>query len=687
MDENQINNEDNKQKHKDTTDKREKDSSAKKENENQEKSDLDNIQNHQEIQEPDNFEPKEENTGNDNVAYSEEVIPFETETDSETNFVLEPDNSISEQTDNYSEMIPEESISSDNILPPDKDIEEKTMEIQKESAGIIHSEKIKIETVEGKNEESIPLNTKESNFQISLVDENLLKVKVITEKAVNLDCSVKEKSFALDATGEKQTNYIYVHPKGNRQSQEIEIIVYIGSTKSETEISEPQKEELVTTEEQKQSEFSSLNPKESNYQISLVTENLLKVKVITEKAVNLDCSVKEKSSVSGATGKKQTNKIYIHPKEDKQSQEIEFKVAIGRPKSEIRKFEPSFEEERTGIPEKPKLTPNPIVADLIQKFGNREQYEYIPKTPEEKLEERIGPRNPWVMNRLFMRKNLTRGFTGAIIIYLIFVGFFYKMAGKNNNNNDVVETQRLIVMQDLPEQQNLLQHIEDPNKPPEEKKPVEDDNGTDTKTIPPLIPKKINKPPRIIGPERVKTDTTSLTTKTDKELDSLRNANFNNSGKGIDTSKFSVYAIPDSLKKDFTQNDVGLIIGAIPKNWKIIDSRMININQKDFEGVLITDTTAKKEGTLNLFIHLDAEGKEFTKEGFKTEFKMNDTTSSAFVKEPLTQAKNTYYRFYIFSKTDKLYVDAQVKEEFFNEYKNNIEALVRSIKISRPEKK
>jgi hypothetical protein len=85
-----------------------------------------------------------------------------------------------------------------------------------------------------------------------------------------------------------------------------------------------------------------------------------------------------------------------------------------------------------------------------------------------------------------------------------------------------------------------------------------------------------------------------------------------------------------------------------------------------------------------LFIHLDKEGKEFTKEGFNTEFKMDDTTSTAYVKEPLTQAKNTYYRFYIFTKTDKLFVDAQVKEEFFNDYKNYIEALVRSIRIAKP---
>ena len=39
--------------------------------------------------------------------------------------------------------------------------------------------------------------------------------------------------------------------------------------------------------------------------------------------------------------------------------------------------------------------------------------------------------------------------------------------------------------------------------------------------------------------------------------------------------------------------EVGLI-GKFPPNWKQIDSRSININQKEFSGIILVDTTAKK---------------------------------------------------------------------------------------------
>ena len=516
-------------------------------------------------------------------------------------------------------------------------------------------------------EKDITENKKDEKDENPVPDENEKPVVADENNSVNISSDDKETSETENSPAEEKKE-----PEITSENSVTDI--------SSDKIKETETAEIIQTEE------SAAITKESNYQISLIDENLLKVKVTTEKAVSVDCSVKEKSALSGTTGEKQLNKIIIHPKEDGQKREIEIIVSISGSGPEI-KISPAADTKAVN-PETnkaPLLTPNPLVANLIQTFGPKKNDEFVSKTPQEIFDERTGLKNPWAVNRAFVRKNLTRGFISALIIYFIWALTFYSIASKKTDNGDVVETQRLIVMQDLPENQNIQQHVEDPLKPPEEEKPkVEDDGTQDTKNVvPPLVQKKIKRPPRIIGPEQNKTDTTSQTNKIDKELDSLRNANITKN-KGIDTSKFTAFTIPDSLRKEFTQNDVGLIIPAIPKNWKIIDSRMININQTEFEGVLITDTTAKKEGTLNLFIHLDKEGKEFTKEGFNTEFKMDDTTSTAYVKEPLTQAKNTYYRFYIFTKTDKLFVDAQVKEEFFNDYKNYIEALVRSIRIAKP---
>jgi len=561
----------------------------------------------------------------------------------------------------------ESSGSADNIQenPQSGDISAEEKSFEEKESHSTESNESPVEEIKPE-EKAITEIKNDTKDEKPISDENEIPVVVNENDSENI------------SSADKETAETEISPAEDKKEPKL-----ISET-SVRDVSSDNIEETETTE-LKQTEEDAAITRESNYQISLIDENLLKVKVTTEKTVSVDCSIKEKSTFSGTTGEKQLNKIIIHPKEDGQKREIEIIVSISGSGPEIIKTEPADIKAVISEPIKaPSLTPNPLVANLIQTFGQKMNDEIVAKTPQEILNERLVAKNPWVVNRTFVRKNLTQGFIGALIIYFIWVLVFYSIASKKTDNGDVVETQRLIVMQDLPENQNIQQHVEDPLKPPEEEKPKTEDDGTqDTKNIvPPLVQKKIKRPPRIIGPELNRTDTTSQTTKIDKELDSLRNANLTKN-RGIDTSKFTAFTIPDSLKKEFTQNDVGLIIPAIPKNWKIIDSRMININQTEFEGVLITDTTAKKEGTLNLFIHLDKEGKEFTKEGFKTEFKMDDTTSTAYVKEPLNQAKNIYYRFYIFTKTDKLFVDAQVKEEFFNDYKNYIEALVCSIRIAK----
>ena len=70
----------------------------------------------------------------------------------------------------------------------------------------------------------------ESNYQISLINENLLRIKVVTERAVEVDCFVKDKS------SKSQSNKILVHPKTDGKAHEVEIVVSINPKTGAVEV-------------------------------------------------------------------------------------------------------------------------------------------------------------------------------------------------------------------------------------------------------------------------------------------------------------------------------------------------------------------------------------------------------------------------------------------------------------------
>ncbi|MFA5405436.1 MAG: hypothetical protein WC358_10925, partial [Ignavibacteria bacterium] len=346
-----------------------------------------------------------------------------------------PESEISQITD--------DTASEEKILEPEieKELQEEIIP-EEHTIGIIpvpddtNEEEIKIDLPEEKLK-------KKSNYQISLVDENHLRARVLTNKLVSIYCSVKDNYSFAEGSGERHTNKIFVHPKEN--PQEVEIMVSIGLT--------PIPEEK--TEEVKDNFIKEKIEKDSNYQISLVDENLLRVIIVTEKSVSVDCSVKDEAVHTDGSNETQANKIFIHSKD--KPQEVEIIVSIGSAVTALESDIPLKAGEETVTPasQKIKLTPNPLVANLIQKFSDSQAIEDndISKTPEEKLEEKLGPKNPWRLYKELMHRNLIVGLIGAVIIYIIFVVTFYSIASKKNNNADVIETPRLIVMQDLPENQ------------------------------------------------------------------------------------------------------------------------------------------------------------------------------------------------------------------------------------------
>ncbi|MBI5403202.1 MAG: hypothetical protein HY959_07355 [Ignavibacteriae bacterium] len=510
---------------------------------------------------------------------------------------------------------------------------------------------------------------KKSNYQISLLDENHLRAKVMTNKLVAVLCSVKDKYTTELSSGERQTNKIFIHPKD--KPQEVEIMLSVGTP-------------LIPGQEMDSAAIKT--DKESNYQVSLVDENLLRVFVVTEKSVSIDCLVKDEDVHADGSNESQANRIFIHPKE--KAQEVEIIITIGSAalakQTEAVTIAPERKTEENL--HRTKLTPNPIVANLIQKFSDKEpdSSESASLTPEERLEEKLGPKNPWRIYKELMLRNLIAGLAGAVLIYIITIISFYTILSKKNNNADVVEAPRLIVMQDLPENQFLQQNVEDPNKPKEEIKESED--GANTNKIPPIIPKKV-KPPRVIGPTKTKTDTNDLT----KELDSLRNVNKNitNNGKNPnDTSRKNItsgnFPIPDSVMRNLKDNEVGLV-GRFPPNWKQIDSREVNLS-KEFTGVLLVDTVPEKKAErLTMNVQIDKNNEYWKQFNFKNVFQQDDSTKNTIYNiEPKQEGDQTYYRFYISGMAYNIYIAAFINNEHFEKRKPEIEQVVRTIRIQKP---
>lgn len=513
-----------------------------------------------------------------------------------------------------------------------------------------------------------------SNYQISLINQNLLKVKVSTKHGVKINSTVTERK----TSAETQNNEIYLFPKFDNSVQEISVMISIDADEVNTEKinleSETVKDDQETVKETgtETRETSESFPK-SNYQINLINENLLKLRIETKKGVRIDSVSRDKLTSSEI----QSYKTYLHPLSESDLQVIDITLGIEEKKEILQRDEEG----------KVKLIPNPEVFDLIQPPTYPSPYdnELIPDSD-------TGFVNPFDALRRLIQRNTTLGIIAAVIVHLIAAGFVYYTIGKKSKDVQQEDLSRLIVIQDLPDPKIKLQDIEDPNKPKSVVPPEIEDPSKVTEPKKEIKPRKTIRPPVVNRPNRDDENTKKDSVKESENirlLDSLRKLTENISKDTLsdstktDTLK-TAYEIPDSLKNNFNENDIGLAM-YFPKNWKLTDQREINKNEKEFKGVLLTDTTAAQSGTMTMFIYLDAENKDYNAEDFKNEFKMNDSLLNAFSKEPKTLAGFTEYRFYIFNKvgTEKLSIRASVRKQFFDQYKNEIEAVVRSIKIRK----
>ncbi|CAN5595695.1 hypothetical protein BH10BAC5_BH10BAC5_28140 [soil metagenome] len=443
--------------------------------------------------------------------------------------------------------------------------------------------------------------------------------------------------------------------------------------------------EVLSGDKAKEEIKNTFLQKDSNYQISLVNENLLKIVVTTDRGVNIDCSVKERKN----SKETQSNKIYLHPKPDNIKQEIEIIISIDSLTGEVtvQKKNDSFDE----ITPSSRLTPNPDVASLVQAFPYEEELT-IEKTPDELLDEKLGKKNPYHLFRLFYQRNLTIGIVGAIILQSFMILIFYAFIGKFDNKIDDNENKRLIVISDLPNPKINIKEFEDPNKPKEVPKTEPDSKITKLPGENPFSINRTIKPPRIKRPkinDITKNDSTKVDSTKDltSQLDSLRK--LGNGKNPKDSVKADTSGIANKTPVDttgqFQNGDVGLYIPykQLAPYLKLVDSREINKNVQDFEGVLLTDTT-KATGNMTMFITLDKTGETFER-SFKDKgkpFPMVDSSLTAYYLEPYTQIKRTKYSFYVLGKINKVNITLETRAELFNDYKSIVEQLVKNIRIN-----
>jgi len=438
--------------------------------------------------------------------------------------------------------------------------------------------------------------------------------------------------------------------------------------------------------------------KDSNYQVSLVNENLLKIRVTTDKTIGIDCFVKDKKSTTGAGAESQTNKITIHPTEEKKLREVEIIVSIDSETGNVIVTAPDETGNENTEPQQPdtketysnekrvvspepqeptlkgfvkKLLINPDVEDLVNKQKQIDsENKYVPRTYEEIQEEKLGPKNGYKQNRQFFEKNFKTGIIGGIAIYFLTIIFGYSTFAKKNGEEGQVPNERLIVIQDIPDNTMPL---------PEQDKPEEEtttgDSGSD-----PVTPPKVNiKKPRVPKVPKIKTNPPSDTnvSSINKELDSLRKLSSNS---GSDTSKYSTAAGNDTL--NFAGKNIPISIPFPKYNWSLIDSVEAKLTglTNDTTILIVDRSNNRGPGDFNLFVYLDKSGKTFNVSKYES-FTMLDTTLLAYKSEPFKSAGKIDYKFLVKNAIYQVSVLAQVREKYFEEYKPKIEDVVRNIRL------
>lgn len=278
-----------------------------------------------------------------------------------------------------------------------------------------------------------------------------------------------------------------------------------------------------------------------------------------------------------------------------------------------------------------------------------------------------------------------RGLIGSIIFHLFVIFLMWQfLIAKDEVITDPNHNQRIVVVEDL-EMPKFDPPDIDKMKEEEEAKLKEEEVKDNTANVRPKInTKRIT--PNIKRPNDNTTppDTNKLATN-----DTNKSKNDSNITKNQrDTSRINV---PDSMKANYDQNDVGLKLW-YPVGWKLMDSRQINLTQKEFNGVIIaTDSLSEDPGAVNMFVIIDdPQHSVYNKATYKNAFTMDDSVIVAYVTDPQKgSGKKVSTKYYLFTDPTGI-KNIQVNVEFASQailekYQQMVDAVVRSIKIAPPQ--
>lgn len=276
-----------------------------------------------------------------------------------------------------------------------------------------------------------------------------------------------------------------------------------------------------------------------------------------------------------------------------------------------------------------------------------------------------------------------RGLAGSVIIHLVVIFLMWQFLVSEEKKSEGENHQRIVVVEDLEMPKFDPPDVDKINE--EEKEDDESQVKDNTKIVRPKINQKTVKP-NIVRPKTIKEkDTTSVSGDTSRPgFDSALIANT------TDTSRIFV---PDSLRMNFSENDVGLKLW-FPKGWSLIDNRQVALNQQSFNGVIIsTDSLSEDPGAVNMFVLIDDPNhSSFNKATYKNLFAMDDTATIAYVTEPVkSSGKKMNLKYYLFTdprglKNIQVNVDFS-SPEMMEKYRRLVDAVVRSIKIAEPPNK
>jgi len=307
-------------------------------------------------------------------------------------------------------------------------------------------------------------------------------------------------------------------------------------------------------------------------------------------------------------------------------------------------------------------------------------------TPDEIYNLSTKPGTDFLILKKLYQPNTRKGLIGSVIFHLFLLFVMYQFFVPKEEKTEGEHNQRIVVVEDL-EMPKFDPPDIDKIKEDEEKKLLEEQEIKDnTKDVRPKIQKKTITPNIKRPNDNTPKDTNLVNTNDTNKVKNDSNLTKNTR----DTNRIEV---PDSLKASYDENEIGLKLW-FPKGWKLLDNRAVNLNQKEFNGVILaTDSLSEDPGAVNIFLLVDdPQHSAYNKATYKNPFPMDDSIVAGYVTDPIkSSGKKFSTKYYLFTdptgmKNIQVSVD-YASQAMMEKYQKLVDAVVRSIKIAPPPSK